>query len=224
MSHNADVAPRYPPLFGCWSKETWRWVRISRSMAAINGSGMTPGPLGMADTIPTARAGPDGQVRLSDTRNATNLDLRLQRLGSRAAPRVLKSARGPAILALGRCATAPVGRPERSDRGRPLGSGPRGQQFARRPCPGGPGCLFRGPPTLPGPPFIKADTVAGKRFEVAYNRSVIGRIQIDNLYVAQTEKDQALAQFVQSLRGYWQAYFRLRRVKMFDFETGNPIQ
>lgn len=70
----------------------------------------------------------------------------------------------------------------------------------------------------------KADTVAGKRFEVAYNRSVIGRIQIDNLYVAQTEKDQALARFVQSRRGYWQAYFRLRRATMFDFETGNPIQ
>ncbi len=70
----------------------------------------------------------------------------------------------------------------------------------------------------------KADTVAGKRFEVAYNRYVIGRIAIDNLYVAQTEKDQALAQFVQSLRGYWQAYFRLRRATMFDFETGTPIQ
>ncbi len=70
----------------------------------------------------------------------------------------------------------------------------------------------------------KADTVAGKRFAVAYNRYVIGRIQIDNLYVAQSEKDQALAQFVQSLRGYWQAYFRLRRATMFDFETGAPIQ
>jgi len=70
----------------------------------------------------------------------------------------------------------------------------------------------------------KADTVAGKRFEVAYNRYVIGRIAIDNLYVAQTEKDQALVQFVQSLRGYWQAYFRLRRLTLFDFETGQPIR
>lgn len=70
----------------------------------------------------------------------------------------------------------------------------------------------------------KADTVAGKRFEVAYNRYVIGRIAIDNLYVAQSEKDQAVQQFVQSLRGYWQAYFRLRRATMFDFETGTSIQ
>jgi outer membrane protein TolC len=70
----------------------------------------------------------------------------------------------------------------------------------------------------------KADTVAGKRFEVALNRYVIGRIAIDNLYLAQSEKDQALNQFVQSLRGYWQAYFRLRRLTLFDFVTGQPIR
>jgi outer membrane protein TolC len=70
----------------------------------------------------------------------------------------------------------------------------------------------------------KADTVAGKRFEVALNRYVIGRIFIDNLYVAQAEKDQARAQFVQALRGYWQAYYRLRRLTLFDFEAGQPIR
>ena len=70
----------------------------------------------------------------------------------------------------------------------------------------------------------KADTVAGKRFEVALNRYVIGRIAIDNLYLAQNEKDQALTQAVQSLRGYWQAYFRLRRLTLFDFATGEAIR
>ena len=72
--------------------------------------------------------------------------------------------------------------------------------------------------------LAKADTVGAKRFEVAYNRYVIGRIMLDNLYVAQTEKDQALAQFVQALRGYWEAYYRLRRLTLFDFETGQPIR
>ena len=70
----------------------------------------------------------------------------------------------------------------------------------------------------------KADTVAGKRFDVALNRYVIGRIAIDNLYLAQNEKDQALTQAVQSLRGYWQAYFRLRRLTLFDFATGEAIR
>lgn len=70
----------------------------------------------------------------------------------------------------------------------------------------------------------KADTVAGKRFEVAYNRYVVGRIAIDNLYLAQTEKDQALAQYIQSLRGYWEAYYTLRRVTLYDFATGQRIR
>ena len=70
----------------------------------------------------------------------------------------------------------------------------------------------------------KADTVAAKRFEVAYNRYVIGRIAIDNLYVAQSEKDQALMQYGQALRSHWLAYYRLRRLTLYDFERGVPIQ
>jgi outer membrane protein len=72
--------------------------------------------------------------------------------------------------------------------------------------------------------LAKADTVGRKRFEVAYNRYVIGRIAIDNLYIAQTEKDQALMNFVQGLRGYWQAHYGLRRVTLFDFATGQPVR
>lgn len=70
----------------------------------------------------------------------------------------------------------------------------------------------------------KADTVAAKRFEVAYNRYVIGRIAIDNLYMAQAEKDQALSQFVQAARGHWLAHFRLRRLTLYDFAAGRRIQ
>jgi len=72
--------------------------------------------------------------------------------------------------------------------------------------------------------LAKADTVGAKRFEVAYNRYVIGRIMLDNLYIAQTEKDQARAQFVRALRGYWEAYYRLRLLTLFDFETGRAIR
>jgi len=70
----------------------------------------------------------------------------------------------------------------------------------------------------------KADTVAQKRFEVAYNRYVIGRIDVDQLYLAQNEKDQALLAYVQALRGYWSAHYRLRRVTLYDFERSEPIR
>lgn len=70
----------------------------------------------------------------------------------------------------------------------------------------------------------KADTVANKRFEVAKNRYIIGRIGIDNLFIAQNEKDQALQQYVQSIRGYWLAYYRLRRTTLYDFAEGRQIR
>ncbi|HTT67882.1 MAG TPA: TolC family protein [Gemmatimonadales bacterium] len=68
------------------------------------------------------------------------------------------------------------------------------------------------------------DSVAGKRFEVAYNRYVIGKITIDNLYIAQQEKDAALVENVGGLRDYWLAYYRLRRLTLYDFEAGRPIR
>ncbi|HYD55121.1 MAG TPA: TolC family protein, partial [Gemmatimonadaceae bacterium] len=69
----------------------------------------------------------------------------------------------------------------------------------------------------------KADTVAAKRFEVAKNRYVIGRIGIGELYIAQSEKDAALQAYVQALRGYWAAHYRLRRLTLYDFEAGKEI-
>jgi outer membrane protein TolC len=70
----------------------------------------------------------------------------------------------------------------------------------------------------------KADTVANKRFEVAKNRYVIGKIGIDNLYLAQNEKDQALQSYVGALRGFWNAYYQLRRTTLYDFVTASPLR
>jgi outer membrane protein TolC len=70
----------------------------------------------------------------------------------------------------------------------------------------------------------KADTVGAKRYEVAYNRYVIGRIGFDVLYLAQQEKDAALQAYVSALRAYWQAYYSLRLLTLYDFEKGVPIR
>jgi outer membrane protein TolC len=70
----------------------------------------------------------------------------------------------------------------------------------------------------------KADTVATKRFEVAYNRYVIGKIAIDNLYLAQNEKNDALSSYVQALRAFWLSYYQLRRTTLYDFARGEVIR
>jgi outer membrane protein TolC len=70
----------------------------------------------------------------------------------------------------------------------------------------------------------KADTVATRRFDVALQRYRVGNITVDILYIAQSEKDAALAQFVSALRNYWVAYYGLRRATLYDFEVGRPIR
>jgi outer membrane protein TolC len=70
----------------------------------------------------------------------------------------------------------------------------------------------------------KADTVASKRFEVAKNRYVIGKIGISDLFIAQNEKNQALTAYIQALRGFWTGYYRLRRVTLYDFAQKAELQ
>ena len=72
--------------------------------------------------------------------------------------------------------------------------------------------------------YAKADSVAGRRFEVAYNRYTISRITIDNLYLAQSEKDQAVREVAEGLRAYWRAHYQLRRLTLYDFAAGQPIR
>ncbi|MES3034069.1 MAG: TolC family protein [Gemmatimonadota bacterium] len=69
----------------------------------------------------------------------------------------------------------------------------------------------------------KSDTVAAKQFEVARNRYSIGKISNTELYTAQTEKDAAVLANVQALRAYWTAYYRLRRVTLYDFAAKQEI-
>lgn len=63
-----------------------------------------------------------------------------------------------------------------------------------------------------------ADQVAQKRYEVSQNRYLIGKIDITNLNIALTEKDNAKQSYINALHSYWQAYYDLRRYTLYDFE------
>lgn len=70
----------------------------------------------------------------------------------------------------------------------------------------------------------KGDTVAEKRFTVAEERYLIGKITNTELFTGQSDKDAAVLAYVAALRAYWVAYYHLRRVTLFDFQTGRPIE
>ena len=63
----------------------------------------------------------------------------------------------------------------------------------------------------------------GQETRLLRRLDVLFGINMDNLYVAQNEKNAALQQYLQALRGYWLAYYRLRRTTLYDFEKGEAI-
>ncbi len=69
----------------------------------------------------------------------------------------------------------------------------------------------------------KADTVAQRRFDVARERFVIGKIDVTNLFLAQSEKDNAYRTRIQTLWDYWTTYYRLRRLTLYDFALQRPL-
>jgi outer membrane protein TolC len=64
----------------------------------------------------------------------------------------------------------------------------------------------------------KADTVAQKRYDVTSKRYMIGQVNdVLELNNAQIDNDNARKGFYQALRSYWDNYFELRKLTLYDF-------
>ena len=71
----------------------------------------------------------------------------------------------------------------------------------------------------------KSDTVAKKSFEVTKSRYLIGKINsILDLNNAQIESDAAEKAYYAALETYWQNYYEIRRLTLYDFRNKAPIQ
>ena len=69
----------------------------------------------------------------------------------------------------------------------------------------------------------KADTISQLRYNVTKERFLIGKIDVLDLNVAQSERDQAKQKYIQYMRSYWQNYFNMRRRTLYDFENDKPL-
>ncbi|MEM9859644.1 MAG: TolC family protein, partial [Bacteroidota bacterium] len=69
----------------------------------------------------------------------------------------------------------------------------------------------------------KSDEVAQERYNVAQNRYLIGKIDITNLNIALTEKDQAKRSYITALRDFWNAYYNLRELTLYDFASNRLL-
>lgn len=63
----------------------------------------------------------------------------------------------------------------------------------------------------------KADTIGQKRYEVTKQRFLIGKIDVLNLNDALKEKDSAQRGYINALRQYWNYFYSLRQLTLYDF-------
>jgi outer membrane protein TolC len=69
----------------------------------------------------------------------------------------------------------------------------------------------------------KSDIIAQKRYDVAKNRYLIGKVTVTDLQIAQTEKDSARVSYVRALQEFWSSYYQIRQLTLYDFEKDVPI-
>ncbi|WP_346820014.1 TolC family protein [Rapidithrix thailandica] len=70
---------------------------------------------------------------------------------------------------------------------------------------------------------IKADDIANRKYIVSQKRYMVDKISITDLNIALQEKDKAKQQYISSLKNYWQAYYEIRMLTMYDFEKNEKI-
>ncbi|MEZ4775854.1 MAG: TolC family protein [Bacteroidia bacterium] len=70
----------------------------------------------------------------------------------------------------------------------------------------------------------KSDDVASRRYEITRNRYLIGKVTIQDLFIAQREKDQAQINRIANLQSFWVALAELRAATLYDFVEMRPVQ
>jgi outer membrane protein len=69
----------------------------------------------------------------------------------------------------------------------------------------------------------EADSMALERYEISKSKYMIGNLNITDLHIALLEKDQAKRDFINALMSFWDAYYNMRALTLYDFEKNEPI-
>lgn len=70
---------------------------------------------------------------------------------------------------------------------------------------------------------ILADSTAQERYGIARQRYMLGDLSITDLNIALQEKDQAKRDYILALKNFWDAYYNIRILTLYDFEKGIKI-
>lgn len=69
-----------------------------------------------------------------------------------------------------------------------------------------------------------ADGIAANRYQIAQDRFILSDLSVTDLGIAMQEKDRARRDYIIALRDYWQSYYSLRLLTLYDFEKNEKIK
>lgn len=69
----------------------------------------------------------------------------------------------------------------------------------------------------------EADQIAQSRYQIAQDRFKLSDLSVTDLGIATQDKDRARRDAILALRDYWQSYYTLRLLTLYDFETNQKI-
>ena len=69
----------------------------------------------------------------------------------------------------------------------------------------------------------RADSLAQERYEIIRERFTGGSTSVTELNTAQSEKDESSIRYIEDLGNFWQYYFEIRRLTLFDYINGRKL-
>lgn len=71
---------------------------------------------------------------------------------------------------------------------------------------------------------IVAREIAVQRYELEKTRYLSGNISLNDFNIAQQQKDEASSRYIQVLKIYWELYYSLRKLTLYDFAANNQLK
>jgi outer membrane protein TolC len=66
--------------------------------------------------------------------------------------------------------------------------------------------------------------VSQKRYDVSKRRFLIDKITITEMNNAQIDRDRSQQNYINALRNYWNIYYTLRQLSLYDYILDKPLE
>jgi outer membrane protein TolC len=71
--------------------------------------------------------------------------------------------------------------------------------------------------------YRETSKMATEVYEINRKRFLLGKLDVNNLIISQDRKDSYIRAYYKVLKEYWQKYYSIRRMTLYNFESNSPI-